>query len=106
MGAMINAAALRRAMEVALNNGKEDISIFHIHIHDHFGLPCFSAVDLSENKKFVPDFFNICPHMPHGAIVLSADKAIGQYWCGQGRNPEWFDRISCVGPQFNIWRKK
>src|SRR4051812_5931736 len=37
VGAMMGAAAIRKAMERALNGGRGDLSLFHVHRHEHYG---------------------------------------------------------------------
>jgi hypothetical protein len=77
VGAMLGQEALRKALEIAL---LQPVGMFHIHAHQHRGRPGFSRIDLREQVKFVPDFFKLRPEMPHGAIVLSEDRAAGRVW--------------------------
>jgi len=77
VGAMMGSEAIRRAMEVALLSR---VGIFHVHMHHRPGRTWFSSTDLREQLKFVPDFFNVRPEMPHGAIVLGPDSAAGRIW--------------------------
>ncbi len=79
VGAMMGQEAIRKALEIAL---LQPVGMFHVHIHEHHGRPRFSATDLREQLKFVPDFFKVRPQMPHGAIVLSYDRALGRTWMG------------------------
>jgi hypothetical protein len=76
VGAMMGQEAIRKALEISL---LQPVGMFHVHMHDHVGRPRFSPIDLSEQLKFVPDFFNV-RRVPHGAIVLSHDKAAGSVW--------------------------
>jgi hypothetical protein len=87
VGAMMGAAAIGKAMQCAYNKGAEDIGLFHVHLHEHSGLPGFSEIDLSESMKFVPDFFHAAPMMPHGALVLSDDRAAGLLWRKKAEPP-------------------
>jgi hypothetical protein len=103
VGAMMGPAAIRKAMQTAYNAGAGDISMFHVHIHDHGGMPSFSRVDLMENAKFVPDFFNVAPRMPHGAIVLSHDRAAGMCWGEAGLYPVHIDRFGVVDAPLQTW---
>ena len=80
VGAMMGPTAIRKALQRAYNGGAEDLSIFHVHMHGHRGRTGFSDVDDRESRKFVPDFFNVAPAMPHGAVVLSLDQAVGLCW--------------------------
>ncbi len=79
VGAMMGQEAIRKALNVAL---LESAGMFHIHMHEHRGRPSFSRTDLREQLKFVPDFFKVRPQLPHGAIVLSHDRAAGRVWLG------------------------
>jgi hypothetical protein len=93
-GCVFNAEAMRAAMQFALSN---DASIFHVHIHDHEGPPCFSRPDLRESSKFVPDFWNVKPAMPHGTIVLSRDAAAGLCWYPRQEKPFRICQITALG---------
>lgn len=58
-----------------------------------------------ESRKFVPDFFNVAPAMPHGAIVLSLDQAVGLCWPELGAMPVPIDRFASVGAPLQTWGK-
>lgn len=77
VGAMMGPTAIRKALEFALNNRA---GMFHVHMHDHLGRPGFSRTDARESAKFVPDFWNVRPEMPHGALVASKDSMYGLCW--------------------------
>jgi hypothetical protein len=77
VGAMMGPNAIRKALEFALNN---KVGMFHVHVHEHIGRPRFSRVDFRESAKFVPDFWNVRPEMPHGALVASKDSLFGLCW--------------------------
>jgi hypothetical protein len=104
VGAMMGPGAIRTAMQRAYNGGTQDIGLFHVHMHEHRGLPSFSRVDLTESMKFVPDFFNAVPAMPHGAIVLSLDRAVGLCWPKRGSGPVAIGRFASVGAPLEMWR--
>jgi len=106
VGAMMGPGAIRKAMQRAYAAGAGDVSLFHVHMHGHSGLPEFSRVDVDESKKFVPDFFNVAPLMPHGIIVLSHDRAVGLCWRGQSQEPTLIGRFAQVGAPMRIWRGK
>ena len=74
VGARMNSAAIRAAMQRALTTR---CSIFHVHLHDWLGTPTASSTDRREARKFVPDFFNVSPTMPHGTVILSGDSLTG-----------------------------
>jgi hypothetical protein len=94
MGALINADAIRAAMQVAF---RDKCAIVHVHRHDHPGVPGFSHVDRTENAKLIPTFWNVSGRMPHGAMVLSLDRAYGEVWDPTDRQACEFTRISSVG---------
>ena len=93
-------AAIRKAMQRAYN---EPVGMFHVHMHDHRGSPWFSQVDLAENNKFVPDFWNVRPEMPHGALVLSRDSIACLCWDPSTRQPQSINKFTIVdAPLVNI----
>ena len=100
VGAMMGPAAIRKAMQRAYN---EPVGMFHVHMHDHRGSPWFSQVDLAENNKFVPDFWNARPEMPHGALVLSRDSIAGLCWNPPTKRRQTIDKFTIVGaPLVNV----
>lgn len=100
VGAMMGPDAIRKAMQHAYN---ENVSMFHVHTHDHLGTPWFSKIDLREAKKFVPDFWNVRPEMPHGALVLSMDSLAGLCWLPATRQTEEISKFLIIGaPLLNI----
>jgi hypothetical protein len=94
VGAMMGAAAIRKALQVALS---DEFGMFHVHLHEHHGAPRFSQVDLCETAKFVPDFWHVRPQAVHGAIVLSVDSIAGLCWHPQLSAPVPFSEFSIVG---------
>jgi hypothetical protein len=106
VGAMMGPAAIRKALQRAYNGGAQDIGLFHIHLHHHSGMPDFSRVDLTEYMKFVPDFFNAVPAMPHGAIVLSIDLGIGLFWRSRDDRPVCIDRFTSIGAPLGYWEAR
>lgn len=94
VGALINSDAIRAAMEIAMSRR---VSIIHIHRHEHRGLPYFSPVDLVGNAQLMPDFWNVSPSLPHGAIVLSHDLMTGQCWYPGNKYPIPIHRYSVIG---------
>jgi hypothetical protein len=88
VGALIGPLAFQAALQHAYFH---EVGAFHVHMHDHMGTPWFSRVDLRESKKFVPDFFNVRPHLIHGAVVLSGDSLAGLCW-----HPQRHDEASRI----------
>jgi hypothetical protein len=94
VGAMMGPAAIRKALQFAFN---KEVSMFHVHMHEHRGNPWFSHIDLRENANFIPDFWHVRPHMVHGAIVLSLDSMAGQCWHPQSPERLRITNFSVVG---------
>lgn len=95
-GAVMGPDAIRKALQVSYN---KNASMFHVHIHEHQGKPCFSGIDKRETSLFVPDFWHVQPLLPHGAIVLSKDSAFGKCWVPNADRPhEITDFVSIGAP--------
>lgn len=77
----INSDAIRKALQLAL---AQKISIFHVHLHGHTGPTWFSEIDSRENRKLIPDFWNVRPELPHGAVVFSDTDINGECWYDKG----------------------
>lgn len=98
-GAMMSAAALRKALQWALS---ERVAIFNVHSHGGLGVPRFSPFDLRESAKFVPDFFKLAASRAHGALVLSRDAAYGKIWFN-GKRIDFISRYTEVGAPLRTW---
>jgi hypothetical protein len=102
-GATMGPAAIRKALAVSYN---EKVSMFHVHLHMHRGRPRFRQTDFRESAFFVPDFWNVQPGLPHGAIVLSADSAWGRCWYPGKAEPIDVEDFSIVGTSMRqTWKK-
>ena len=99
VGAMMGSAAIRKALQIAYS---DRMSMFHVHMHEHFGRPSFSSVDLRESAMFVPDFWHVCASHPHGALVLSKDSATGLCWYPEVRHPLPIGEIVVVGAPMEV----
>jgi hypothetical protein len=77
VGARITDAGFRPARQATL---AAPVSIVHIHMHEHLGMPGFSRTDARESAIFMEDFIKIRPSMPHAAVILSRDAAAGRCW--------------------------
>lgn len=82
VGARIGSNAMRKAAQAAYRPAS---TLLHVHTHGGRGLPRFSGVDLESGKTFVPGFFQSCPKMPHGLLVLSNEGATGILWLEPGK---------------------
>lgn len=103
VGAMMGPAAIRKALKIAYT---ENMCMFHVHMHEHRGIPRFSKVDLRESAKFIPDFWNVRPKLPHGTLVLSHNAASGLCWVPESKNILPITDITVTSsPLFRIWSK-
>ncbi|MDB5388768.1 MAG: hypothetical protein JWM11_4414 [Planctomycetaceae bacterium] len=103
VGAMMSADAIRGALQHSLTN---KVSIFHVHDHGGMGIPGPSRTDTREWANFVPNFWNIQPELPHGALILSDDSALGYCWIPRGDQPVLIDRFTIVGSRLRWWRTR
>ena len=102
VGAMMSEDAVRKALQICW---KGKCAMVHVHTHEHKGLPWFGRLDLEENGRFMPDFFNVQPGLPHAALVLSHDAAAGLVWPDRGLSPVRFDEIVEVGRPYRVSRR-
>ncbi|HEY9722313.1 MAG TPA: hypothetical protein V6D47_09875 [Oscillatoriaceae cyanobacterium] len=93
VGAIINANAIRAAMQAALSDAW---SVLHVHLHNHGGRPHFSPTDFRSLSELVPSFFGVAPG-PHGALVFSRNKAACLIWTEPSARPEPASRVMIVG---------
>lgn len=100
VGAMIGPEAIRKALQWAMSEG---VAIFHVHTHCGTGVPDFSDTDLREQARFVPNFFQIAPQCPHGALVLSNNSGHGNIWLNCKKPYEAITRFVEVGAPINSW---
>lgn len=101
-GAVIDGAAFRAALQRAYSH---PVGMFHAHLHEHAGTPHPSRTDLTETREFVPDFFNARPELPHGAVILSADRLSGRYWTPATRLPHPITRVRVVGAPLTVFEE-
>lgn len=81
VGACIGTRPIRNAICAALSGSA---AVFHVHIHDHFGLPFFSRVDEKFYEELVPALRAVNPQVPHGAFVFSKDGFRARLWGSKG----------------------
>lgn len=84
VGARIGSNAMRKAVQAAY---RPPSVLLHIHTHGGRGRPGFSRVDLESAEEFVPGFFQSCPKMPHGLLVLSDEAVTGNLWLAPSSRP-------------------
>lgn len=95
MGALVGADGIREAMQHAYH---DQYSVMHVHRHEHTGKPWFSVVDVEENNKLIPTFWNVAPSVPHGALLLSIDRARALVWDDpNSRRAHCIETITTIG---------
>ena len=93
-GARINGDAIRAAMQHVLDTGR---GAFHVHLHDHPGVPGFSGMDRDEQPRLVRSLRNVGRDVPHGMLVLSDDSAAAWVWLPGEEVPIVPGQITIVG---------
>lgn len=73
VGAKINSHAIRMAMQNSLSS---QCGCFHVHMHEHLGMPYPSWTDRQELPGIVESLRNIAPTEINGYLILSNDSAI------------------------------
>jgi hypothetical protein len=94
VGAMLGPGAFRKMLQTVYH---KPAAVFHVHRHDHRGAPLPSRIDESESRKFIPDFWKVCAHHPHGVLILSFDSIYGQVWHPDRRTIRLFDSYRVIG---------
>lgn len=103
VGAMMGPEAIRKALQWSM---KEGVAMFHVHTHCGRGQPGFSGTDLREQAKFVPNFFQMTPKCPHGALVLSNNQAYGHIWLNGDKPCTVIHAFVEVGSPLSKWSAK
>lgn len=70
VGARINSSAIRKAMQTVLDN---ESGCFHVHLHDHAGMPFPSTTDKTGIPGVINSISNVSSE-PHGFLILSKDS--------------------------------
>jgi hypothetical protein len=94
IGVEINSGGIRAAMQHILNTGE---GAFHVHLHEHYGAPRFSSVDLRDLPPMVASFQYVGRQAVHGGLVLSWDSATALAWEPGQSNPATVEKITVVG---------
>lgn len=100
IGAEINGDAVRLALQHAY--AQPDVMMF-AHEHPHRGPTWPSQVDLQCWRQMIPNFWNVRPELPHGALIFSHDVGMGHLWISRDVAPVSIDRFSVVGSPLRRW---
>jgi hypothetical protein len=94
VGARINSAAIRQAMQRVLTTGE---GAFHVHIHDHDGNTGPSYTDRQELLPMMQSVRNASPASAHGLLILSRNAAYAEALIPENSKYRTIDNISIVG---------
>lgn len=77
VGVKIGVEAIREAIDCIRVSRR---GLFHVHLHEHHGMPDFSSTDRSQQPRLVNSFRRVDGRVPHGMLVLSDDRATAWVW--------------------------
>lgn len=69
------AFSTRWLMNAAERAAQEDAGIFLTHVHAHYGVPWFSAIDMRTNREILMPFGSVDQSLPIGAVLQSLDRS-------------------------------
>ncbi len=99
VGAKINSNAIRAAMQNSINS---KCGCFHVHLHDHSGMPSPSQTDRRELPGIVESLANIAPSEVNGYLILSNDSAISQVSMPGKRQLMNVNLVSIIGDPLGL----
>ncbi|MBL7836735.1 MAG: ThiF family adenylyltransferase [Bacteroidetes bacterium] len=79
VGAHINSKAIREAMQIAMDN---QYGCYHVHMHNHNGMPALSAIDKQGIPDVIRSFGNAIRGINHGLMIFSKDSVLCQVRIG------------------------
>lgn len=94
VGAKINSNAIRAAMQNSINL---KCGCFHVHLHDHSGIPSPSRTDRRELPGIVESLANVAPSEVNGYLILSDDSAMSQVYMPGKRHLMDVNLVSIIG---------
>ena len=94
VGVKIGVGAIREAVDRVRLSRR---GLFHVHLHEHRGVPRFSSTDRREQPRLVESFRRVGGRVPHGMLVLSDDRASAWVWLPGASTPVRPKMITIVG---------
>ena len=101
VGARINSAAIRRAMQRVLTTGE---GALHVHVHEHNGPPGPSYTDQQELRPVMQSIRNASPDAVHGLLILSRDAAWAEVLVPGTLSFQAIKKITVVGFPMGLLR--
>ena len=94
VGAKINGAAIRRAMQRIISTG---MGCLHVHLHDHIGRPGPSYTDLNSLPELSEGFYNANPRAVSGYAIFSRNSFFGMANISDDFDLIKIDQMTIVG---------
>jgi hypothetical protein len=94
VGVKIGVGAIRGAIDRVRLSRR---GLFHVHLHEHRGVPRFSSTDRHEQPRLVESLRRVGGRVPHGMVVLSDDSATAWVWLPGEPQPVRPRSITIVG---------
>lgn len=101
VGARIGAQAIHKGLKQA---ALLRAAAFHVHLHDHHGMPWFSRTDLRELPPVMDPFQHVVREQPRGLLLLSEDDCVGLVWYPSTIKPSAISDVSVVGAPMRLLR--
>ena len=106
IGARIGEQAITAAVHLAYQGRQTSTGVFHVHLHDHKGLPAMSRVDRSSIPQIVDGLQQTNANAPHGFIIFSTNHAFACATTAQSKIIlDEVNLISVIGPSLLTFRK-
>lgn len=104
-GALIDDRAILKAMQETRHRRGQRACCFHVHRHEHLGVPSFSRSDLRSLLGLVPDLHRMDSEGASGLLLLSLDQALAWAKLGVSENPELAvaTKVVVVGQRLRIF---
>jgi hypothetical protein len=101
VGARIGAQAIHTGLKQA---ALQRAAAFHVHLHEHNGMPWFSRTDLRELPPVMDPFQHIVREQPRGLLLLSDDECVGLVWHPASSRPSAISDVTIVGAPMRLLR--
>jgi hypothetical protein len=101
VGARIGAQAIHKGLKRA---AQLRAAAFHVHLHEHLGMPWFSRTDLRELPPIMDPFQHVVREQPRGLLLLSDDDCVGLVWSSSSTKPSAISDVTIVGSPMRLLR--
>lgn len=101
VGARIGAQAIHEGLKRA---AQLRAAAFHVHLHEHAGMPLFSRTDLRELPPVMDPFQHVVREQPRGLLLLSDDDCVGLAWYPSSNKKAAISDVTIVGAPMRLLR--